>query len=101
MNLELSEEDQLFRDMTRKWVDKEFPKDWCRDLERKEHEFPEEFWRKLVGYGAHGIGIPEEYGGQGGRSGDTDTGGHGIFSRNRHAALLAGFASLAHWTRQQ
>lgn len=66
MNLELSEEDQLFRDMTRKWVDKEFPKDWCRELERKEHEFPDEFWQKLVGYGAHGIGIPEEYGGQGG-----------------------------------
>ncbi|MEE8370895.1 MAG: acyl-CoA dehydrogenase family protein, partial [Sphingomonadales bacterium] len=66
MNLELSEEDQLFRDMTRKWVDKEFPKEWCRELERQEHQFPEEFWQKLVGYGAHGIGIPEEYGGQGG-----------------------------------
>ncbi|MCH8861659.1 MAG: acyl-CoA/acyl-ACP dehydrogenase [Proteobacteria bacterium] len=66
MNLELSEEDQMFRDMTRKWVDKEFPKDWCRDLERREHEFPDEFWDKLVAYGAHGIGIAEEYGGQGG-----------------------------------
>lgn len=66
MSLDLSEEDQLFRDMTRKWVNKEFPKDWCRDLERREHEFPDEFWDKLVAYGAHGIGIAEEYGGQGG-----------------------------------
>ena len=66
MSPELSEEDQLFRDMTRRWVDKEFPKDWCRDLERKENEFPQEFWDKLVEYGAHGIGIAEEYGGQGG-----------------------------------
>lgn len=66
MNLDLSEEDRLFRDMTRKWVNKEFPKDWCRELERREHEFPHEFWRKLVDYGAHGIGIPEDYDGQGG-----------------------------------
>lgn len=62
----LSEEDQIFVDVTRKWVDKEFPKDWCRALERKEHEFPQEFWDKLVAYGAHAIGIPEEYGGMGG-----------------------------------
>ncbi len=66
MSLDLSEEDRLFRDMTRKWVDKEFPKDWCRNLERKEYEFPHEFWDKLVEYGATGIGILEEYGGQGG-----------------------------------
>ena len=66
MSLDLSEEDRIFRDMTRKWVDKEFPKDWCRNLERKEYEFPHEFWDKLVEYGATGIGILEEYGGQGG-----------------------------------
>ncbi len=66
MALELDEENQLFRDITRKWIDEEFPKDWCRDLERQEHQFPQEFWDKLVRYGAHGIGIPEEYGGQGG-----------------------------------
>jgi len=63
---ELSEEDLLFRDMTRKWVDKECPKAWCRELERREHEFPHEFWDKLTAIGAHGVGIDEEYGGQGG-----------------------------------
>lgn len=66
MDLELSEEDLLFRDMTRKWVNAECPKDWCREIERQEHVFPHDFWDKLVDFGAHGIGIAEEYGGQGG-----------------------------------
>ncbi|WP_241521216.1 acyl-CoA dehydrogenase family protein [Kineobactrum sediminis] len=64
--MELSEEDQLFVDVTRKWADKECPKDWCRELETREHQFPHELWDKLVAFGAHGIGVPEEYGGQGG-----------------------------------
>ena len=66
MSTDLSEEDQLFVDVTRKWVDKECPKDWCRQLEQQEHAFPHELWDKLVEFGAHGIGVPEEYGGQGG-----------------------------------
>jgi len=66
MSMDLSEEDQLFVDVTRKWVDKECPKDWCRQLEQQEHVFPYELWDKLVEFGAHGIGVPEEYGGQGG-----------------------------------
>ena len=66
MNVFMTEEDQLFCDMTRRWVEKEIPKDWCRKLETMEHQFPHEFWDKLVEYGAHGIGIAEEYGGQGG-----------------------------------
>ncbi len=66
MNFELSEEIQLFRDEVRKWVDKECPKDWCRELERREHEYPQELWDKLTEGGFHGIGIPEEYEGMGG-----------------------------------
>ena len=62
----LSEEDRLFRDTVRSWVDAEIPKDWCRELEREEDAFPHAFWDKLSSFGAHGIGIPEEYGGQGG-----------------------------------
>ena len=63
---QLSDEDRLFADIIRKWVDSECPKDWCRQLESREHEFPHELWDKLVEFGAHGIGISEEYGGQGG-----------------------------------
>jgi alkylation response protein AidB-like acyl-CoA dehydrogenase len=66
MNVFISVEDQLFLDMTRKWVSNELPKDWCRKLECMEHQFPHELWDKLVEFGAHGIGIPEQYGGQGG-----------------------------------
>jgi alkylation response protein AidB-like acyl-CoA dehydrogenase len=66
MNFELSEENQLFRDEVHKWVDRECPKDWCRELERREHEYPQELWDKLTEAGFHGIGIPEEYEGMGG-----------------------------------
>jgi alkylation response protein AidB-like acyl-CoA dehydrogenase len=66
LNFELSEDQQLFRDSVRKWVDNECPKAWCRELERKEHEYPQELWDKLTEGGFHGIGIPEEYDGLGG-----------------------------------
>jgi alkylation response protein AidB-like acyl-CoA dehydrogenase len=62
----LGDEDRMFRDAVRDWVQREVPKAWCRDLERREDEFPHDFWSKLASFGAHGIGIPEELGGQGG-----------------------------------
>lgn len=66
MNFELDEEASMFRDSVRRWVDQECPKDWCRALERREHQYPEELWTKLTAAGFHGIGIAEEYGGLGG-----------------------------------
>jgi acyl-CoA dehydrogenase len=66
MNDLLSDEDIAFRDTARRWVEAEVPKGWCRELERREHEFPEVLWQRLCDFGAHGIGIPEELGGQGG-----------------------------------
>jgi acyl-CoA dehydrogenase len=66
VNFELGEEVELFRDTVIRWVDQECPKDWCRELERKEHVYPQELWDKLAEAGFHGIGIPEEYGGLGG-----------------------------------
>jgi len=66
MDFELTDEQQLFRDTVRKWVDKECPKDWCRMLERREHVYPQELWDKLTAAGFHGVGIDEEYGGLGG-----------------------------------
>ena len=66
MDFELSEEIELFRDTVHKWVDLECPKSWCRELERKEHEYPQALWDKLAEQGFHGIGIPEEYDGLGG-----------------------------------
>jgi alkylation response protein AidB-like acyl-CoA dehydrogenase len=57
---------ELFRATVREWVDSECPKDWARELERREHEYPFELWDKLAAAGFHGVGVPEEYGGQGG-----------------------------------
>ncbi len=86
MNFDLTEEQHLFRESVRKWVVNECPKDWCRDLERREHEYPQELWDRLTRAGFHGVGIPEEYGGLGG---DIIT--QALFARElaRHAGGLA------------
>ena len=66
MDFALSEEVELFRDSVHRWVDQECPKDWCRELERQEHVYPQELWDKLAEAGFHGVGIAEEYDGLGG-----------------------------------
>ncbi len=42
------------------------PKSWARALEADEHNYPYALWDKFTEAGFHGVGIPEEYGGQGG-----------------------------------
>src|ERR1700728_1859288 len=66
MDFALTEEQQTFREMVHRWVDAEAPKAWARELERREEHYPFELWDKLSAAGFHGIGIDEEYGGQGG-----------------------------------
>jgi alkylation response protein AidB-like acyl-CoA dehydrogenase len=66
MRFALEETERLFRDTARAWVERELPKAWCRELERREDEFPHVLWEKLTAFGAHGIGVPEALGGQGG-----------------------------------
>lgn len=66
MNFELSEEQLAFRDVVRRWVDAEAPKDWMRKLEADEENYPYALWDKLAEQGYFGIGIPEEWGGLGG-----------------------------------
>jgi acyl-CoA dehydrogenase len=66
MDFSFDEETLMFRDSVRKWVEQELPKDWCRALERREHEYPTELWTKFVDAGFTGLGIGEEYGGLGG-----------------------------------
>src|ERR1700684_3331234 len=66
MDFSLSEEQQAFRDSVRRGVDAEAPKSGARELERREEEYPFELWDKFTAAGFHGIGIDEEYGGQGG-----------------------------------
>src|ERR1051326_8263847 len=66
MDFRYSEEQELFRKSVRDFVNRELPKSWARDLEKDEHAFPHELFRKLADAGFHAIGIAEEYGGQGG-----------------------------------
>ncbi len=66
MEFELPEEYRVFRDMVRRWVDAEAPKDWARALEQDEHNYPFALWNKFTEAGFHGVGISEDYGGQGG-----------------------------------
>jgi len=66
MDFDLPDEHRAFRDMMRKWVENEVPKDWARKLEADEHNYPFELWDTFTTAGLHGVGISEEYGGQGG-----------------------------------
>jgi butyryl-CoA dehydrogenase len=66
MDFQLTEEQQAFRDVVRRWVDAEAPKDWMRELEKDEENYPFALWDKLKKEGFFGIGIDEEYGGLGG-----------------------------------
>lgn len=66
MDFELPDEHRAFRDMVRRWVDNEVPKEWARKLEADEDTYPHELWDKFTEAGFHGIGIDEKYDGQGG-----------------------------------
>ena len=66
MDFELPEEHRSFRDMIRRWVDQEVPKEWARKLEADEDNYPHALWDKFTEAGFHGIGIDEGFGGQGG-----------------------------------
>ena len=66
MDFELPEEYRAFRDMVHRWVDAEVPKEWARKLEADEHAYPFALWDKFTEAGFHGVGIAEEFGGQGG-----------------------------------
>jgi len=66
MDFSLTEEQLAFRDTVRRWVDAECPKDWMRQLEADEENYPIEMWNKLADQGFFGIGIDEADGGLGG-----------------------------------
>src|SRR5271169_5723962 len=66
MDFELSEEQVAFRDTIRRWVNAEVPKSWSRELEKDEHHYPFALWDKFTEAGFHGVGISEDYDGQGG-----------------------------------
>jgi acyl-CoA dehydrogenase len=66
VDFSFTEEQQLFRASVRDWVESNYPKERALELEAREYEYPFELWDDLGKAGLHGVGIPEEYGGQGG-----------------------------------
>jgi acyl-CoA dehydrogenase len=65
LNFEVNPDQQLFRTSVRDFVRAKLPKDYCREIEARE-EFPWDLWRLIGGQGLNGVGLSEEYGGQGG-----------------------------------
>lgn len=66
MDFSLTEEQLLFQKTLHDWVDREIPKSKARQWEADELHYPEELWQAMSKMGLHAVGIPEEWGGQGG-----------------------------------
>ncbi|RNL62768.1 acyl-CoA dehydrogenase [Nocardioides marmoriginsengisoli] len=66
MELLLDEDNKSFRDSVRSWVDDKYTNERARQLEADDVNYPQELWEDFADAGFHGIGIGEEYGGQGG-----------------------------------
>src|SRR5512145_274885 len=62
---ELTEQQQMLRDTIRKFIEKDCPREYQRELDEKE-EIPHDLWRKLADMGMFGLIIDEKYGGTGG-----------------------------------
>ena len=65
LNFQMSEDQDAFRASLRQLVDAKLPRDFCREIEARS-EFPWDLWELLGASGLNGVGIPEEFGGQGG-----------------------------------
>jgi len=65
LSFDFTDEQELFRRTMREFATRRLSKEYCREVEARD-EFPWDMWDKLREEGLTGVGIPEEYGGQGG-----------------------------------
>jgi acyl-CoA dehydrogenase len=65
MDALLTDEQIAFKQAIREWSDAKYPKTRVVELDNL-GEFPEELWDDMAEMGFHGVGIAEEYEGQGG-----------------------------------
>ena len=63
MDVGFTEEQEMLKKSARDFLEKEFPKDVAREMEKDEKGYTQELWRKMAGLGWMGLVIPEKYGG--------------------------------------
>ena len=67
MDFQFSSEQEMFRRTIRRFIKKECSPQKEQDLDDRE-EFPEDLFRKMAALGFMGVLVPEEFGGQGGKT---------------------------------
>ncbi len=65
MDLGLSEEQEMLKNVSRDFLEKEVPEKYVRDMEEDERGYSPEVWSKMAAQGWQGLLIPEEYDGSG------------------------------------
>lgn len=65
MDFRLTEEQEMLKETTRRFVETEIPRELAREIDEQD-KFPHQLLNKLCELGFMGLNVPEEYGGQGG-----------------------------------
>ncbi len=65
MDVLLSEEEQMVKNLAREFLEGESPPSLARAMERDDLGYPPDLWRQMADLGWFGMAIPEAYGGQG------------------------------------
>jgi len=91
LSFDYAPEQRMLYEMIHAFVEKECPKSLARKLEAQA-DFPRELFRTIGAAGLYGIGIPEEYGGQGGGIEEQ------VIVCTEFARTLAGLSVLWHLT---
>jgi alkylation response protein AidB-like acyl-CoA dehydrogenase len=60
-----NEEEQMVKNLAREFLEAECPPSLARNMEKDEKGYPPDLWQKMAGLGWLGMGLPEQYGGQG------------------------------------
>ena len=60
-----NEEEQMVKNLAREFLEAECPPSLARNMEKDERGYPPDLWQKMAGLGWLGMGLSEEYGGQG------------------------------------
>ncbi|MFC1993821.1 acyl-CoA dehydrogenase family protein [Chloroflexota bacterium] len=63
MNFALTEEQELIRDMSRGFFEREYPDEVLKGLWESEEGYSAKLWEQMAGLGWLGLGMPEKYGG--------------------------------------